>query len=119
MLSPGDLNGVEQGLALRLIAVARSIAPGLDSLEGVAKLDAIAVLEGVAAEVPAPGSRRVRSQARNGTSVSMDGFQSAFSADDRAALRALCAAASGLSPASPVGHFPPSGIVSQVWPERS
>lgn len=116
MFSPDDITGVDRKVAIRLIAVARSIAPCLDSLEGEAWVAAVAIIEGVAAELPTSGSRRVRSQSRNGTSVSWDASASAFSQDDRDALRALCGAASSASASAPVGSFPESTITRNIWP---
>ena len=115
-ITPGDLTGVEENVARRVIASARSIAPCLDSLEGEPRRDAIAILLGVAAEVPAAGSRRVRSQSRNGTSVTMLDYDGAFTKDDRDGLRALCPAASGGVVGAPVGSFPPSTITKCIWP---
>ena len=115
-ITPGDLTGVEENVARRVIASARSIAPCLDSLEGEPRRDAIAILLGVAAEVPAAGSRRVRSQSRNGTSVTMADYQGAFTLEDRSALRALCGAASAAAVGAPVGSFPPSTITKCIWP---
>ena len=115
-ITPGDLTGVEENVARRVIASARSIAPCLDSLEGEPRRDAIAILLGVAAEVPAAGSRRVRSQSRNGTSVTMADYQGAFTLEDRSVLRALCGAASAAAVGAPVGSFPPSTITGCIWP---
>ena len=115
MITPGDLPGMEDAAARRLIAAARSIAPCIDTLEGDLRATAVAILQGVAAEVPAPGTGRVRSQSRNGTSVTWADYGSAFGKDDRDALRALCAAASGPIGA-PVGSFPPSTIACRIWP---
>lgn len=100
-----------------MLATARSIAPCLQDLEGEDRETAISILKGVVAEIPAPGSRRTKSMSRNGTSVSFGDVESAFSADDRAGLRVLCASArSGL----PVGEFPPpSRQVARMWPEGS
>lgn len=114
MIIPDDLTGVEESVARRLIAVARSIAPCIDTIDGDDKLTVVAILDGVAAELPAAGSRRVRSQSRNGTSISLADMKSAFSDDDRDALRALCSA----TPAGlPVGSFPEAGVVARAWPE--
>ena len=119
MFGPEDLPGVDRKVALRVISTARTFAPCLDSLDGVAKEAAEAILEGVAAELPAAGGRRVRSQSRNGTSISLDSYISAFSDDDRAALGALCGIGPSLAAsASPVGCFPPAGVVESLWPER-
>ncbi len=114
MLTPSDLPDLDTAAARRLIAAARSIAPCLDSLVDEARADAVAILTGVAAELPAPGTGRMRSQSRNGTSVTWADYSSAFSADDRAALRALC---STVAPSgSPVGHFPVSTVADDIWP---
>lgn len=115
MIHWADLAGVDANVASRLISEARSIAPGIDSLEGAARDEAIELLLGVAAEVPAAGTRRIRSQSRNGTSVTWAGDGSVFSAGERAALRALCAAGS-LPPGSPAFSFPPSTITQGIWP---
>ena len=110
-----DLVGVDPQVALRVLAEARTIAPSLDSLEGAAWESAVAILVAVAAEVPTAGSRRVRSQSRNGTAVSLDPYVSAFTAGDRAALRALCG--DSVTPGAPVGSFPVGGTVERLWPE--
>ncbi|WP_454301102.1 hypothetical protein [Salana multivorans] len=113
---PTDLPGVDNTVARRVIAVARSIAPCIDSLDGEPKQDAIAILLGVASEVPEPGTRHFRSQSRNGTSVTMADYQGAFTVEDRSALRALCGAASAAAVGAPVGSFPPSTITKCIWP---
>lgn len=113
MIGPDDLPGVDESVARRLIATARSIAPCLDTLVNEARLNAIAVLLGVAADLPAPGTGRMRSQSRNGTSVTWADYTSAFSADDRAALRALCGAS---AVGAPVGSFPASTMTRRIWP---
>ncbi|WHP18833.1 hypothetical protein [Cellulomonas sp. ES6] len=115
MIGPTDLPGLDEDVSRRLIAAARSIAPCLDSLVDELRLDAIAILKGVAAELPAPGTGRVRSQSRNGTSVTWADFQSAFSADDRSSLRALCST-SAATAGSPIGHFPASTVACRIWP---
>lgn len=114
MIGPTDLPGLDQDVARRLIAAARSIAPCLDSLTDEARLDAIAILKGVAAELPAPGTGRMRSQSRNGTSVTWADFSSAFTADDRSALRALCGTVAAAG--APVGSFPESTMTRRIWP---
>ena len=125
MFSPSDLSGVDETLARRIIAYARSVAPCLDSLvdgldEDAAKpkSDAIAILLGVAKEVPKAGKTRVKNQRTGQGAVEYFPITSAFSDDDRAALRALCAA---VTPAGglPVGSFPaPSRAVSRMWPDE-
>ena len=117
MITPSDMNGVDVLVARRVIASARSIAPCLDSLEGEPKADAVAILLGVAAEIPTAGSRRVRSQSRNGTSVTLLDYDGAFTPEDRAALRALCGQPAAFAAAgAPVGAFPPSTITEAIWP---
>lgn len=115
MIGPTDLPDLHEDVARRVIAAARSIAPCLDSLTGELRLDAIAILKGAAAELPAAGTGRVRSQSRNGTSVTWADFSSAFSADDRSSLRALCST-SAASAGAPVGHFPVSTVACRIWP---
>ncbi len=116
-MQASDITGVDPTVALRLLAVARSIAPCLDSLTGDNAKTAVAIIQGVAAELPAPGSRRVRSQSRNGTSIGFDAFVSAWTAEEKAALRALCGH-SVASSGAPVGVFPAPGVVESLWPER-
>lgn len=117
MVIPSDITGVDAKVARRLIAVARTIAPCIGTLVGEAKEDAVAILQGVVEELPKPGDRRVKSMSRNGTSVTLAEIRSAFTEDDRAALRGLCSRSAVAAAAAPVGSFPPSGIVGQLWPE--
>lgn len=114
MLTAGDFPRLDAKVARRVISVALSIAPALDSLEGEAKARAVAIIEGGADELPTSGSRRVRSRSRNGTSVSFDGAAGVFTPEERAALRALCGLTA--SPGAPVGSFPPSTITRSIWP---
>jgi hypothetical protein len=114
MIGPSDLPGLDESVARRLIATARSIAPCLDTLVDEARVDAIAILEGVAAELPAPGAGRMKSQSRNGTSVAWADYSTAFTADYRSALRALCSAAG--TAGAPVGSFPASTMTCRIWP---
>ena len=118
MIDPEMIPGVSRADAVRLIATARTFAPCLDILDGDAAETAIAILSGVAAELPSPGTRRVRSQSRNGTAVSMADFDSAFGRDDRAALRALCGSSNLAAAGAPVGHFPPGGVIEETRPEK-
>lgn len=105
----------DDSLARRVLVRARSIAPCLDTLEGEPRLDAIAILTGVVAEIPAAGSRRVRSRSRNGTSVSYTDVGAAFTSDDILGLRALCS----IQPVGlPIGSFPIEQPFSGVWPEE-
>ena len=114
MIGPSDLPGLDANVARRLIAVARSIAPCLDTLVDEAREDAIAILLGVAAELPAPGTGRMKTQSRNGTSVTWSDYSTAFTADYRSALRALCSTAG--TAGAPVGSFPVSTITRRIWP---
>lgn len=122
MIEPTDLTGVEETLARRILVHARTIAPCLDSLidgeegEPKPKSDAIAILLGVAREVPAVGSRRVKSQRIGPAQVEYFDVPSAFSDDDRNSLRSLCSVAS--SGGLPIGSFPrPARVVDAMWPE--
>lgn len=116
-ITPGSLGG-DENVARRVLALARSIAPCVTKLDPGTEegKDAIAVLKGVIAELPAAGSARVRSQSRNGTSVSLADIQSAFSADARASLRSLCGC--GGRSGQPVGSFPQERPFALLWPER-
>lgn len=110
LISPSDVS-----LGRRVLVRARMIAPCLNSLTGDALEDAVAILQGVIAEVPESGSRNVRSMSRNGTSVTFDAVASAFSDEDSAALRSLCGVATYGAP--PVGSFPRSVGIRGQWPE--
>lgn len=118
MITHTDLTGVDEDLARRVLVLARSIAPCIDAFTAASEegKNAIAILKGVIAEIPAAGSRRTKSMSRNGTSITLADIGSAFDDDSRAALRTLCSAAtpSGL----PVGSFPtPDYTVASQWPE--
>lgn len=119
VMTPGDLTGIDEALARRVLAVARTIAPCLDSLGDGSeeKANAVAILVAVAGEVRMRGSRQVASQRIGPAAVSYRDVGSAFTDDDRSALRGLCAAA---SPAAgvPVGSFPrASRALERMWPE--
>ena len=103
-------------VALVVLAYAAIVAPNLDGLVDPARVRAVAILRRVAAGLPEPGMARVLQQSRNGTSVSFRDVGSAFSSDDRAALRALCGT-TATAPATPTGSFPASGVVAAMWPE--
>lgn len=116
MIVPDDITGVDADTARRIIVVARSIAPCLDALEEGTEehKTALAILRGVAAELPAPGERRLRSMSRAGTSVTFETIRSSFTDDDRIGLEALC----GVPRAGgPIGSFPTSTPISRIWPE--
>lgn len=107
----------DEDLGRRVLVRARIIAPCLDSLdaETEAGKDAIAILKGVIAELPAAGSRRTRSLSRNGTSMSFEAIDAAFDSDSRASLRSLCGLTS--APGLPRGSFPVESPLARVWPE--
>lgn len=109
MITPGDLEGVEDSLARRIIAMARSITPGLDNLvdqDGGPELrtDAIAILIGVAGVVADRGSLFIKQQVMGPARVTYQDIDTWFSPDDRAALRALVAV--GNTTFNPLGNFP-------------
>lgn len=113
MITPDQLGG-DEDLARRVLVRARDIAPCIDNLDDEPTADVVAILKGVIAEIPAAGSRRVRSKSRNGTSITYTDIGSAFSDDDVASLRSLCSK----TPAGlPVGSFPKARAFGRVWPE--
>lgn len=122
VITPSDIDGVDEGTARRVIVLARTIAPCLDSLvdgpgddDPKPKSEAIAILNGVAADVVVRGSRAVASQSIGPARVNYVVTLSSFSNDDRVSLRSLCAVETrqGL----PMGSFPEAGALSRVWPE--
>jgi hypothetical protein len=117
VISPSEISA-DENLARRILVRARSIAPGLNDIpdDDDRRLDAIAILKGVVAEVPAPGARRVRSRSRNGTSISYNDPGGAFSPDDISNLRSLCVAP---TTGGPVGSFPEARPLGRQWPEGS
>lgn len=115
-ITPTDIGG-DEDTARRLLVLARSIAPCIDSFPDGSEeqKDAVAILKGVLAEQPAAGSRRTRSLSRNGTSMSFTDVDSAFDADSRQALRSLCGSVT--SGGMPKGSFPKARPFANVWPE--
>lgn len=115
-ITPNDLGG-DENTARRLIVLARSIAPCVDTFadDSEQKKNAVAILKGVLEELPAAGSRRTRSVSRNGTSMSFADVGSAFDDDSRQALRSLC----GSTPTGghPRGSFPKARPLATTWPE--
>lgn len=115
-IQPSDIS-TDEDTARRVLVRARGIAPCLDSLDGEAKQDAIAILKGVVAELPAPGTRGTRSMSRDGSSITYADIASAFSSDDIAALRSLCEATAGARAPLPIGAFPAETVSDHVWPQ--
>lgn len=115
-IKPEDIGG-DPDAARRIIVLARSIAPCIDSFadNSEEKKDAVAILKGVATEAAARGARHVRSEAVGTARVTYE-VGSAFTDDDRDSLRALCGASSGHSD-TPAGSFPKERPIGRVWPE--
>lgn len=115
MLTPNDLGG-DEDTARRVLVSARDIAPCIDSFEQGSEefKNALAILKGVLAEIPKPGSRRTRSMSRNGTSISYDATDF-FTKSDVRMLRALCPRADDAGHSS--GSFPAKSVASEMWPE--
>lgn len=107
----------DEDLGRRVLVRACIFAPCLDTLDPASEAgkNAIAVLKGVIAELPAAGSRRTRALSRNGTSMSFAAIDAAFDDDARASLRSLCGLAEGQ--ALPRGSFPLARAFESVWPE--
>ena len=107
----------DEDLGRPVLVPARIIAPCLSTLDRESEegKNAIAILKGVVAEIPAAGSRRTRALSRNGTSMSFETIDAAFDADARLSLQSLCGgtSAGGL----PEGHFPKARPLGAVWPE--
>lgn len=115
-ITPDDLGG-DEDTARRVLIQARTIAPCIDSFVADSEpwKNARAVLRGVLAELPTPGSARTRSMSRNGTSITFGEIRSAFAGDPTTQLRALCGATS--SAGHSVGSFPVTRAFDRVWPE--
>jgi hypothetical protein len=117
MLQAEDLTGVENSMALRIIAAALSIAPGLDDLEeGRNRQMAIAILLGVAKEAKTRGARHIKSQRMGPGSVEYVAASDWFTDEDRTSLRALCLPAPAAG--NPIGVFPKPGLLARLWPEQ-
>lgn len=116
MITPDDIPDVTEDVARRIIVAARFIAPCIDSFpdDSEQRKDAIAILRGVAQEVPAPGSRRVRSQ-RIGSAAVDYWDATTWLPEDRESLRSLCSAAR--TAGQPIGSFPESLPLRHLWPE--
>lgn len=118
MIDAQDLDGVDEALARRVLAHTHFIAPCVISLlPGSQEHEyAVAILQGVAAEAKARGSRLVKSERIGPAAVDYQSVDSWFSTDDRNALKALCNVTA--SAGGSVGSFPPASLVSRVWPEH-
>jgi hypothetical protein len=116
MFTPEDLTGVDENVARRIIVAARSIAPCIDSFADGSeeKKNAIAILLGVAGDLPTSGSRRVKSQ-RIGSAAVEYWNANTWLEEDRDALRSLCPSATSLG--LPRGSFPKVSVISNTWPE--
>lgn len=111
-----DITGVDADLARRVLALARTIVPCLDSLVDEPRDTAIAILKSVALDGVARGSRQIASQRTGLSSVTYVVNASWFSSDDRSSLRGLCGAASEAA-GTPIGSFPTGRFVAGIWPE--
>jgi hypothetical protein len=118
MIEAADLTGIDEDLALHVLAVARPIAPCLSNLaaDSPERATAIAILKRVAKDVGARGSRHIKSQRIGPAGVDYDTTAAWFSPQDADALRALCTVADA-SNRAPVGHFPVPGLTARLWPE--
>lgn len=117
-IAPAEISN-DPDVGLLVLALATDVAPILASETlpfDVRRDQALVILRRVAADMPAAGMGRVSQQSRNGTSVSMREAGSAFSAEYRSALRALYGGVAVA--AKPVGDFPATGLVAEMWPER-
>lgn len=107
----------DTGLTVLALAVEAAPALGAVDLPEDARRDAaVAILRRVAADLPAAGMGRVSQQSRNGTSVSLRESGAALSAEYRSVLRGLYGDGARHA-AAPVGDFPASGLVAEMWPE--
>ncbi|RRD61634.1 hypothetical protein [Leucobacter sp. OH1287] len=116
MIAVSDLVGVPQPVALRVLAYADGIAPGILTVEDQGLRDrAVAVLSGIAAEVAKRGSSAVAAQSVGNASVRYESVSGFFTAEDRLALQRIVAVAghSGLD-GLPRGIFPPSDLTRRL-----
>ncbi|PPG29649.1 hypothetical protein [Pseudoclavibacter sp. RFBB5] len=117
MITYAQLTGVDEDTARRVLVAARSIAPGVDRLEGEPAKDAVAILRAVARELlPTRGSRHISSQGVATARVSYRDVQSAFTKEDRDSLRSLVGL--GDSAGHPEGNFPKARPFKHVWPDE-
>lgn len=115
-----DLGIQDEDLARRVLVRARTIAPCIDSFPAGSeqRLDAIAIIKGVVAELPAAGESRIRSMGRNGTNITLAAIASAFDGDASISLRSLCGEAAGQA-GEPLGSFPELTPLSRIFREGS
>lgn len=117
-ITPTDLLPVTEDPARQVLAIARSIAPCLQTLAGEDRLTAIAILKAVGSVGASRGSPLVKSQRVGAAAVEYVVDGSWFSTDQRAGLRALCTATETESGAHPLGDFPDfPRVVSRMFPE--
>ena len=120
MIDPSDLPGLTETVARRVIAVAVGIAPCLHSLVDDEKSSALAILSsvglGLSHDRPNPYIKQ-KTLGPKSIQYVTGVIESAFTADDRVALQAMCRATSD-GYAGPVGNFPPPPrMLSRLWPE--
>lgn len=120
MIDPADLPGLTETVARRVIAVAVGIAPCLHSLVDNEKVSAVAILSGVGEYLshdrPSPYIKK-KSLGPKSVEYVTGVIESAFSADDRLALQAMCRSVAG-GAGGPVGNFPPPPrVLTRLWPE--
>ena len=115
-ITPADIGG-DETIARRVLVLARDIAPCIDTFAKDSEewKNAVAILSIVASEAKVRGARSVRSQKVGTASVTYE-VGSAFTDDDRDALRALCAAVKSTG-STPAGSFPKERPAGRVWPE--
>ncbi|MBB2956973.1 hypothetical protein [Pseudoclavibacter helvolus] len=116
MLSSDDLSGIPQGTARVVLVYARSIAPGIDLLEGEAKAAAVEILLGAAREAVTAAPRRIANQGLGSARVGYREVASWFSAQERDGLRSLTGDTT--SARKPVGSFPTARPLRHLWPEE-
>lgn len=112
--------GADEDLAREILAIGRTIAPCLNTLEwgDDARDDAVSILRRVYKTAAARGSQMVKSQRLGGASVEYADVADVFEGQPTRALRALCAEVSGRPQRGhSVGVFPAARPISRVWPE--
>lgn len=120
MINAASISTTDPSLAQRVYWAALGIAPCLPTLTEEAEEAALEILKGVFAFAKRRGDTVIASQGVGSARVSYRD-KDWFSATDRAALRAICAQASG-APSGvaslPAGSFPPPDPkLNSLWPE--